>query len=163
MQPNLNMIAPAKSPSDSRKRVRCDEIPATPEMGAKSPKSSKEQRSPDASDVPELSLDRMKDATGLQRHWNNQPALPSYEPVSLHEVNAEWARMTSHRPPFAPPKANNRRISWSKKLHVTHVYYEEYPVDIIEYEWLKNELKKSQIEKKKLRQQVIEESVRYPY
>ena len=209
MQPNLNMIAPAKSPSDSRKRVRYDEIPATPEMGAKLPKSSKEQRSPDASDVPELSLYRMKgktdatDATGPLLHSDIPLALPSClkattcttpddretgqvddpwqkapddedifetlcrqaeqtavengreQPVSVHEVNAEWARMTMYRQPFAPSN-NKRSISWSKKLHVTHIYFDVVDTEYECHEWLKNELKKSQIEKKKLRQQVIE-------
>lgn len=205
MQPNLNMNATAKSPSDSRKRVRCDEIPATPDIRAKLQKSSTEQRSPDASDGPELSLDGMKDAAGSQRHWNIQPALPScskattcdtphnnaigqvdngwqqtpddrviferlcqaeetavqnilnlVQPISIHDVNAKWARMTMYHPPSVSP-SNKRRISWSKKLQVTHVY-EKYLVDT-EYEfheWLKNDWKKLQIEIKELRQRVIE-------
>ena len=211
MQPNLNMIAPADLPSDSRKRVRGEDIPPTPEMRAKVSKLSTEERSPaqrwpDASDVRELSPDGMKDATdatGPQHHWKIQPALPSClkattcntpddratgqvdnrwqkppddevifetlwqaedaaienipnpeQPVSIHEVNAQWTRMTKmHRSSTSVP-----RISWSKKLHVTHVYFEISKVDT-EFEQYHERLKiksnKLQIEVEELRGQVL--------
>ena len=210
MQPNLDMIVPADFSSESRKRVRCDENPSTPELKAKLSKSLTEQRSPDGSDVSEFPLDGMKDATGFRRHRMIEPGvlscveatisydtsddtsddiamgrednrlqetpddqvvverlrqarttkqdiMTSEQPMTIHEVNAQWTRMTRMCRPPVPP--NNCRISWSKQLHVTHVYCKKRHVDteFEEYhEWLKTNLKKSQIEVKEIREQFLE-------
>ena len=87
--------------------------------------------------------------------------LNSERPMTIHEVNAQWTRTTRMtrmtRMTRVCSPTFGRRISWSKKLHVTHLYCEKRQVDTeSDHERLKIKLNKSQMEVEELREQVIE-------